>query len=151
LITKRPGGHLRFNLCLQKTYHDTVKHALINDGWTVTSENLRLPWGGTDAYVDIAAERVLSAEKEGRKIAVEVKSFVGKSSLAELEKAVGQFVVYRLALRKNEPERELFLAVRAKVYDKLFINPDVMELVESEKLKLLVFDDSKEEIERWVN
>jgi hypothetical protein len=132
-------------------YHDTVKRALVKDGWTVTAENLRLPWGGTDAYVDIAAERVLSAEKDGRKIAVEVKSFVGKSSLTELEKAVGQFVVYRLALRKSEPERELWLAVRAKIYSKLFVNADVWELVESERLKLLVFNEDNEEIARWIS
>jgi len=70
-------------------YHDTVKRALIKDGWTITKENLYLPWGGTETYIDIAAEKVFIAEKEGRKIAVEVKSFVGKSNLSELEKAVG--------------------------------------------------------------
>ena len=80
-------------------YHDTVRRALEKDGWTITDENLRLPWGGTDAYVDIAAEKIFVAEKEGRKIAVEVKSFIGKSNLTELEKAVGQFVIYRL--KKN--------------------------------------------------
>jgi hypothetical protein len=82
-------------------YHDTVKNALIKDGWTITSENLYLPWGGTETYVDIAAEKVFIAEKEGRKIAVEVKSFVGKSNLCELEKAVGQFIIYRLTDEKR--------------------------------------------------
>ncbi|CAN5784388.1 hypothetical protein BH20ACI4_BH20ACI4_24830 [soil metagenome] len=60
-------------------YHDTVKKALIKDGWTITAENLHLPWGGRDTFVDIAAEKIFIAEKEGRKIAVEVKSFIGKS------------------------------------------------------------------------
>ncbi|MBA2605278.1 MAG: fatty-acid oxidation protein subunit alpha, partial [Acidobacteria bacterium] len=27
-------------------YHDTVKRALIKDGWKITAENLHLPWGG---------------------------------------------------------------------------------------------------------
>jgi Holliday junction resolvase-like predicted endonuclease len=74
-------------------YHDTVKRALIKDGWKITAENLHLPWGGRDTFVDIAAEKIFIAEKEGRKIAVEVKSFVGKSDIAEFEKAVGQFIV----------------------------------------------------------
>ncbi len=132
-------------------YHDTVKRALIKDGWTITKENLHLPWGGTDTYVDIAAEKIFIAEKEGRKIAVEVKSFIGKSNLSELEKAVGQFIIYRFAMRKEEPDRKLFLAVGEKIYNKLFVNADVIELIEAENLKVLVFDESKEVIVRWIN
>ncbi len=107
-------------------YHDTVKKALIKDGWKITAENLHLPWGGRDTFVDIAAEKIFVAEKEGRKIAVEVKSFIGKSDISELEKAIGQFIIYRLAMRKKEPERELFLAVESGIYDNFFVNPDVL-------------------------
>ncbi|MBA3787029.1 MAG: hypothetical protein H0X15_16080, partial [Acidobacteria bacterium] len=106
---------------------------------------------GMETYVDIAAEKVFIAEKEGRKIAVEVKSFVGKSNLSELEKAVGQFIIYRLAMRKEEPERELFLAVGEKIYNKLFLNPDVIELIETEDLKVVVFNEANEVIVRWIN
>lgn len=65
-------------------YHDTVKRALEKDGWTITKENLQLRWGRKYTYVDIAAEKLFIAEKEGRKIAVEVKSFVGQSDIVEL-------------------------------------------------------------------
>ena len=132
-------------------YHDTVKNALIKDGWRITAENLQLPWGGTQTYIDIIADEVFVAEKEGRKIAVEVKSFVGKSTLTDFERAVGQFIVYRFAMRKKEPERELFLAVELKVYNEFFVNPDVIELIESENLKVVVFDEFKEVIVRWIN
>lgn len=132
-------------------YHDTVKNALIKDGWRITAENLQLPWGGTQTYIDIIADEVFVAEKEGRKIAVEVKSFVGKSNLSELEKAVGQFIIYRFAMRKEDPERKLFLAISEKIYNKLFVNPDVIELIETENLKILVFDELKEVIVRWIN
>jgi predicted RecB family endonuclease len=132
-------------------YHDTVKRALIKDGWTITSENLHLPWGGRDTFVDIAAEKIFVAEKEGRKIAVEVKSFIGKSDVTELEKAIGQFIIYRLALRKKEPERQLFLAVELGIYDDFFVNPDVLELIETEDLRVVVFDEIKEVIVRWIN
>ncbi len=132
-------------------YHDTVKRALIKDGWTITKENLQLRWGVKYTYVDIAAEKIFVAEKEGRKIAVEVKSFVGKSDIVELEKALGQFRLYRLALRKKESERELFLAIPKEVYNELFVNPDGMELIESEDLKIIVFDKIEEEIVRWVS
>ena len=132
-------------------YHDTVKNALIKDGWTITKENLQLRWGRKFTYVDIAAEKLFIAEREGRQIAVEVKSFIGKSDITELEKALGQFWLYRLALRKKEPNRELFLAIPKEVYNELFVNPDGLELIESESLKIIVFDKDEEEIVRWVN
>ncbi len=31
-------------------YHDTVKRALVKDGWRITAENFQLPWGGTRAF-----------------------------------------------------------------------------------------------------
>lgn len=132
-------------------YHETVKRALIKDGWTITKENLQLPWGGTETYIDIIADRIFVAEKDGRKIAVEVKSFIGKSTITEFEKALGQMIVYRFALAKKELERELFLAVDLTIYNEFFVNPDVLELVESENLKILVFDRFKEVIVRWIN
>ncbi|MBX7170876.1 MAG: hypothetical protein K1X72_07960 [Pyrinomonadaceae bacterium] len=132
-------------------YHDTVKRALIKDGWTITKENMSFPWGGTQTYVDILAEEVFVAEKEGRKIAVEVKSFIGKSNLSELEKALGQFIIYRFAMRKKEPDRQLFLAVEKEIYNEFFLNADVLELVESEDLRILIFDKVKEVIVRWIN
>ena len=54
-------------------------------------------------------------------------------------------------MRKEEPIRELFLAVGEKIYNKLFVNADVIELIETENLKILVFSESREVIVRWIN
>jgi hypothetical protein len=62
-------------------YHDCVRNALVNDGWVITHDPLRLRWGGKDLYVDLGAEQLLAAEKAGRRIAVEIKSFVGPSDV----------------------------------------------------------------------
>lgn len=132
-------------------YHDTVKRVLIKDGWTIIKENLHLTWGGTRAIIDIIADEVFTAEKDGRKIAVEVKSFIGKSNLSEFEKAIGQFIIYRIAMRREDAERELFIAVEEKIYNKFFVHPDVIELIETEDLRVLVFDEFKEVIVRWIN
>lgn len=93
------------------TFHEIVKTALVKDGWTVTHDPLPLKFGEQDVYIDIAAEAPLTAEKAGRKIAVEVKSFLGKSSITELERAIGQYILYRSLLRRNEVDRTLFLAL----------------------------------------
>lgn len=62
-------------------------------------------------YVDLGAEKLLAAERSGQKIAVEIKSFLGLSTIHEFHLAVGQFLNYRLALEKLEPERVLYLAI----------------------------------------
>ena len=64
-------------------HHDQVVRALIADGWTITHDPLTLSFGGRDLFVDLGAERTaLAAEKSGRKIAVEIQSFLGASSSA---------------------------------------------------------------------
>src|SRR5882672_6437374 len=92
-------------------YHDHVRSALIKDGWTITNDPLRLRWGKKDYYVDLGAEQVIAAEMLGRRIAVEIKSFVGPSMVDDMEKALGQYLIYRSIMRHLQPDRELFLAV----------------------------------------
>ncbi len=92
-------------------YHEAVRNALIKDGWTITDDPLTLTVGADRIPIDLAAERVIAAYKGVRKIAVEIKTFAGASRIADLESALGQYVLYRMALRRAEPDRELFLAV----------------------------------------
>lgn len=58
---------------------------LFKDGWTITQDPLRLKWGTNLLYVDLGAEKLLTAEKDNQKIAVEVKSFVSPSNLLILK------------------------------------------------------------------
>ncbi|MDA1013212.1 MAG: element excision factor XisH family protein [Planctomycetota bacterium] len=58
-----------------------------------------------------SGRRKAAAEKSGRSIVVEVKTFGGPSRLADLEQALGQFALYRTILKRVSPERILFLAI----------------------------------------
>ena len=101
-------------------YHETVKRALQKDGWTITHDPFRVTIGKKRIEADLAAERLISAEKGPRKIVVEVKSFVGKSDVKDLEQAIGQYVVYRELMNELGIDRELFLAVPSHTYNSLF-------------------------------
>ena len=72
--------------------HEAVKVALVKDGWTVTHDPLTVPFGLRKVYLDLGAERVLAAERGAERIAVEVKSFIGHSEVADLELALGRAV-----------------------------------------------------------
>src|SRR5438445_5017167 len=93
------------------TYHDEFKNALGKDGWIITHDPYTLTFGGKDVFVDLAAERIIAAEKGRDKIASEIKSFRGASDIRDLELALGQFVFYRSLMARFEPERKLYLAV----------------------------------------
>ena len=62
----------------------------VKEGWEITNDPLKLQWGNKDLYVDLGAEKLLAAQKGSQKIAVEVKSFVGNSQVADLQQALGQ-------------------------------------------------------------
>ncbi|MEW5989241.1 MAG: element excision factor XisH family protein [Chloroflexota bacterium] len=52
--------------------HDSVKQALIKDGWTITHDPFTITFGLRRAFVDLGAEKVIAAERAGRKFAAEV-------------------------------------------------------------------------------
>jgi hypothetical protein len=131
-------------------YHDHVKSALLKEGWTITHDPLRLKWGLKDMYVDLGAQQLLAAEKGTRRIAVEVKSFVGLSEMDDLEKAIGQYVVYHDVLLQVEPERDLYLAINEATFVNLFEEPIGKLLLDNRRVRLLVFDPQTEVIRQWI-
>ena len=131
-------------------YHDAAKQSLVQDGWTVTDDPMRLRYRKKDLYVDLGAEQVFGAEKGATRIAVEVKSFVGPSEMADLEVALGQFVVYELVLGRREPDRTLYLAVREETYREVFEEPIGRLMLEAGRLRLVVFEENAEEVIRWI-
>jgi hypothetical protein len=131
-------------------FHENLKKALEKDGWLITDDPLILKWGAKDLYIDIGAEKFLGAEKQDRKIAVEVKSFVGLSEVEDLKNAVGQFVLYHDVLGKVEPTRELYLAVRDVTFAAIFEEPIGKILLDNQRVRLIVFDANMEVIRQWI-
>jgi XisH protein len=131
-------------------FHDAVKAALVKDGWTVTHDPLTLKVGKKDLFVDLGAEKLLSAERGAEKIAIEVKSFVGPSEIKDLELAIGQYVMYEKVLRRIDPGRVLYLAIREASFQRLFQQELGMILLEDQVLKLFIFNPDTEEVLQWI-
>ncbi len=131
-------------------YHDTVKNALIQEGWTITHDPYRLAIGRRRGYIDLGAEMPLAAEKEGRRIAVEIKSFLGASELDDLENALGQYGVYRVILAKSEPERALYLALPDDIHELLLDETDFRDILRAFQTRLILFDPQRGRIVKWI-
>ncbi len=132
-------------------FHAAVRRALEKEGWTITHDPYPLIFGTRNVRVDLGAEAPIAAEKAGRKIAVEIKSFAGLSEVSELEKAIGQFLLYDVLIEEQEPGRELFLAVPDDVWNGLLAEPQSQKLIARCALKFVTYRAREEEIVQWTN
>jgi len=133
-------------------FHKAVKVALQKEGWVITADPLQVKFGKLDLYIDLGAERVIGAEQNGKKIAIEIKSFLGQSAVTEFHGAVGQFIGYRDVLRVVDPERSLYLAVPRIVYENFFQIQDFAQLVvQTNRINLVVYDPVLETIVQWLS
>ena len=131
--------------------HYAVKQALEKDNWTITHDPLYIQVEDIDLYIDLAAEKLLAAEKHGQRIAVEIKSFLGASTITEFHHALGQFLNYRLALTIKEPKYKLYLAVPINTYNSFFQRQLPRMAIKEYQLKLIVYNAKKPGIVKWIN
>ncbi|MBE9141213.1 fatty-acid synthase [Nodosilinea sp. LEGE 07088] len=97
--------------------HYAVRQALVNDGWSITADPYVISYGERFLFIDLGAaetsgdnrieSRFIGAQRGANQIAVEVKEFRRASAIADLEQAIGQYVLYRLLLNQVDPERDL--------------------------------------------
>lgn len=133
--------------------HNAVKNALMKDGWTITHDPYIIQYRRTILYADLGAERPIAAERNGQKLVVEVKSFIGASKIQDLKEALGQYDIYRYLLEETAPERKLYVAVSDVAY-KTFFTQDVIQLIlNRHQLPLIVVDADAdaEEVVQWIN
>jgi hypothetical protein len=132
-------------------YHFNVRNALIKDGWTITDDPLKIEYEDAKLYADLGAEKLFAAERPGVKIAVEIKVFNSPSLITELQKALGQYSIYRSFLKRTSPDRLLYLAIPIDIYQDFFQRPSIQVIIEDYSLKLIVFNPDPEEIMQWIN
>jgi len=132
-------------------YHSLVREVLEKEGWTITHDpyHLVLEKNAMEYEIDLGAEKLLAAEKENEKIAIEIKSFSKSSLLYEFHAVLGQYMVYLYGLEKIEPDRILYLAIPLSAEKKIEKLPALGEIIESFKLKIIIFDEINKTLVSW--
>jgi hypothetical protein len=130
-------------------FHDIVKAALEREGWIITHDPLRLKFGDVNFQIDLGAERLIAAERDGEKIAVEIKSFLNPSAITDFYAALGQFLSYRLALLEREPDRILYMAVPLETYRAFFQLDFTQAAIKAYQILLIVYDPNNQVIVEW--
>jgi hypothetical protein len=130
--------------------HETVKEAIIKDGWEITNDPYVISYGERFLFVDLGASGFIGVRQGNKHIAIEIKQFRGQSQVADLEQAIGQYTLYRLLLNQVDPERDLYLAISEATYSDIFTEP-IGKLAKSQlPLKLIIVDLDKKEVSQWI-
>ncbi len=132
-------------------YHNIVRKALENEGWTITHDPyyLSIGLGRKKVAADFGAEKFIVAERDTQKILVEVKSFISTSNINELHHSVGQYDFYALLLEEKEPDRKPFLAMPKDAYEDLIREPIIQTFLERHHVNLIIFDIENPIIYEW--
>ena len=130
-------------------FHSSVKLALDRDGW-FNIEPLSLRYGRTKLEIDLGAERFFVAQKGTVQIAVEVKSFAGASVVYEFHQAIGQYLNYRMALKRSHPQRIPYLALPTEVYERSFSAEFFQDSLQENRVNLVLVEAISEEISLWL-
>lgn len=131
--------------------HNSVREALLKEGWQITHDPLRIPIDGTYLEIDMAGEIILGAERGTEKIAVEVKSFLKKSFMTNFHEAIGQYLDYESALEDFDPQRIVYLAIPLHAFNNpIFQGRFVQKRLKQENAKLIIFEPIKNEIIKWI-
>jgi hypothetical protein len=131
-------------------FHESVKRGLVKDGWTIVEDPLELEWEGVTVKIDIAADRLISADKGDEKIAIEIKSFISPSAISDFHTALGQCLNYQIMLEVHEPDRSLYLAIPLDAYETFFQTKFAKTAIARYQLQLVVYNPVLEEIVRWI-
>jgi hypothetical protein len=131
------------------THHAAVRKALENDGWTITHDPMTISLPDMDLFVDLGIERFVGAQKGNRKIAIEIKSFGRNDRINKFYEALGQVLVYQVALKREKIEREVWLAIPQKARQGLFETIIIQETLSHFQLKLVIFDQLNKKIVQW--
>ena len=99
--------------------------------------------------MDLGAERLVAAERNQEKFAVEIKSFQSASDIRDVEMALGQYVFYRSLLARFEPGRKLFPAVPHSIFVSTLDEPIARPVLEDLSVACLAFDPRQEVIVTW--
>ena len=134
----------------QDQYHISVRHALESAGWTITDDPLYLKYGQDALMMDLAASRVIAATRDEEKIVVEIKSFTARSDVNEFHGALGQYLNYRMALKRFDATRKLFLAVPEEAFQRFFIRDLARDAIALHQIQILVYNPEEEVILQWI-
>ena len=128
--------------CCPSFYHDPLPA-----GWTIREEQFPIGYKGLSAFVDLVATSA-TTHAGIQVIVVEVKGFRPRFNMSELEKAIGQYLIYKSWVARLYPTWDVYLAIGSHV-EGLFDSEPIRAVREDYGIRLIVIDMHQERIISW--
>lgn len=128
-------------------YHDIVIKALQKEGWAVISDQVTLRIGDRRLWIDLMVQNY-----DESIILVEIKTYEDINSPVDfLQKALGQYLMYRAILDSIGHDEKLYLAIPEQANIELFQSEIGHLMVETYQLNLMIYDIYNERISKWTH
>lgn len=131
--------------------HEAVVEALEKELWIIFANALTIRTGGVNLEIDLGARKTVFAQREDKEIAVEVKTFGKKSKINEFHGTVGQYVNYRGALKDEEMEMDLYLAISEETWTILSTTQFYINRLRENNIKLIIVNVHQKRTVLWIN
>lgn len=132
-------------------YHNAVKTALVKEGWTITADPYTIKFEELQLFADLGAGRTVIAQRNKQDIIVEIKSFIGRSLIHDLQTALGQYIIYRTLLSVTNPTYNIYLAISQEIYENFFSQVAIEFIIQHNQVALLVVNIDAEEVIQWIS
>jgi XisH protein len=96
------------------------------------------------------SSQFIGAKRDEQQLAIEIKGLQGRSVIAELEQAIGQYVLHRLLLTQVDPVRVMHLAISEQTYGEIFQEAIGQLVLNDLPLNLLVVDVEHSEVKQRI-
>ena len=130
--------------------HQAVRRALEKDNWLITDDPFYVESGGIEIEADLAAEKFIVAEKGTVKIIVEIKALGRRSLLYDFHSAIGQYIDYRGAIKDENIDRKLYLAISESVFIQMSAKPFYERRFNENNVSLVIVDIPNEIVIQWI-
>ncbi len=132
-------------------HHFAVSRALEKDGWLIVRHNMGLLLDRTYVYIDIEARRSDAfREVPPPAIGVEVKVLAPRRVTEQIERALGQYIIYRSLIEDAYPSHVCYLALSERDYRRHLSGPNYRRVFQTNRIHLLIFDEVREEVVQWI-
>ena len=128
-----------------------VIRAFEKEGWRLIEKPFFMRTGHRIVLADFSAAKGVNGDK--RQIVVtEVKCFADRQQdMPNLYTAAGQYMFYRHVLDTNNILVPLYLAMPMIVYQRLVQDPVVLRVFRKIRIRFVLVDLEKAEIEQWID
>jgi len=132
--------------------HVAVKEALEDGGWEITDDPflIDLEFEETSFKVDIGAQKLISAKKGTKEIAVEIKTLSESSIISAFHTVLGQYLNYRDALDLSGDPAELYLGISKEGYNNLFDSYFIRMQLVRYSIKIVIINVNTKKVLKWI-